>query len=405
MNTQNNRPDIDDGEEIERDIDPEFAGDEDDEAFEAKLLEMLNAADEGDDKVFSGPIEEKEIATVALEDGIDLVNKVANERGAKRRTEILGKDDDTAAQGEDRQAATDATQTPAEAASAAPEPSDLDTLLEGLDDDRRGKIAARVKDADEVMSLFRGREAQLEKHGVTAHQAMARLIQLNEYAASNPVEYIAWATANLAPEKAEEVLMQAAEKLGFKVTPADDDPFEDEETKRLRRENRALKGYNLDFGPDAEAARQQAAQNDPARVIQDFATEAGPDGKPLRPLWEQLKANIATKAKAQFEATKKPVTRDDLTRFYTDAENEMRAALGVAPVASAQPAATPAAQPARPVAGGEAKKAAPSASVERAKAASKTIDGTGQGASRRPAPSADASLEDVLLHFYAGSQN
>lgn len=394
MNTRPTAADIDDGEEIDR-LDPDLTTDDDDDEFEQKLLEMLNADDGGDDAVFSGPVKEKETATVSVEDGLDLVSKVTTERGVKRRTDALG--DDDAPKGEDSQPGAGAEDpAPADPASP-PEATDLDALLEGLDDDRRGKIAERVRDADEVMSLFKGREAQLAQHGVNAKQAMARLIQLNEYAAAKPVEYLAWATAQLAPDKAQEVLTAAAEKLGLKLTAADDDPFEDEEVKRLRAENRALRSQRLDFGPDAEAAAAaEAAQRvDPIKVITDFATEKNPDGTPRRPLWEKLKANIATKAKEVREKTGRVVTAEDLARFYDEEERELRAALG-------QPAAanvTPAAQPAAPVAGGGTKKAAPSASVDRAKAASKSIDGTGQGASRRPAPNPDASLEDVLRHF------
>lgn len=401
MNTKPTAADIDDGEEIDR-VDPDLSPDDDDDEFEQKLLEMLAADDGGDDAVFSGPVKEKETATVSVEDGLDLVSKVTTERGVKRRTDALGEDD--APKGDDSQTGAGAEDPAAESAasepvdpSTPPEATDLDALLEGLDDDRRGKIAARVKDADEVMALFKGREAQLAQHGVTAHQAMARLIQLNEYAAAKPVEYLAWATAQLAPDKAQEVLTAAAEKLGLKLTAADDDPFEDEEVKRLRAENRALRSQRLDFGPDAEAAAAaEAAQRvDPIKVITDFATEKNPDGTPKRPLWEKLKANIATRAKTVRETTGRVVTAADLAQFYEEEERDLRAALGL----PAAPAATPAAQPAAPVAGGGTKKAAPSASVDRAKAASKSIDGTGQGASRRPAPNPDASIEDVLRHF------
>lgn len=397
------RPDLDD--DLDH-VDPDLLdGGDDDEEFEKKLLEMLNSDDDGDEKVFSGPVTEKETATVSVEDGLDLVSKVTTERGVKRRAEILDKSDGTQKpeEGEDSQPGGEDTQPAAQGEDTAPASAaaddDLSPLLEGLDDDRREKITARVKDADEVMSLFKGREGELEQHGVTAKQAMARLIQLNQYAAEKPVEYIAWATAQLAPDKAEEVLVAAAEKLGFKVTRADDDPFEDEEVKRLRQENRKLRGLQLDFGPDAEAAQAAARAQDPVQVIQAFATATGADGKPLRPLWEQLKGNVAMMAKGHRESTGKVVTADDLARFYDKAEAEMRAALGVTAQPAPQPNDKPAAQAPAPVAGGGAKKAAPSASVERAKAASKTIDGTGQGASRRPAPSADASLDDVLRHF------
>lgn len=407
MNSKTTAADIDDGEEIDR-VDPDLAQDDDDEEFEQKLLEMLAADDGGDDAVFSGPVKEKETATVSVEDGLDLVSKVTTERGVKRRADDLDKGEDPAPTGQDSQpAAAQADEKPD--AGAAPESQpvtdsdSIDALVEGLDDDRRQKISARVRDADDVMSLFKGREDQLKQHGVDAKQAMQRLIQLNEWANADPAKYIAYAAANLAPDKAEEVLVAAAEKLGMKLVQADDDPFEDEEVKRLRAENRRLRGYNIDFGPDdAATGSAQPAATDPAQVINELSGEKNPDGSPRRPLWGKLVANIATRAKAHVEKTKTYATKEDLARFYDEEEREMRAAMGLGDPAP-QPAppadAKPAAQPAAPVAGGGTKKAAPSASVDRAKAASKSIDGTGQGASRRPAPNPDASLEDVLRHF------
>jgi hypothetical protein len=129
-------------------------------------------------------------------------------------------------------------------------------------------------------------------------------------------------------------------------------------------------------------------------TITSFITEKNTDGTPKRPHWDRLKGDVVTRASAQREATGKPITAQDLDRFYQESEAAARAAFGVPAPAPAAPAAQ--AKPA--VSGVTTTKAASPDRVARAKAASTSIDGTGQGAGRRPALPEDASLEQVIRH-------
>ena len=399
---KNQNPNIDADDDFDLgDIDSTTEDNNDDElddldAILLKEFERLDAMTEEDTQVFSGPVKETENSTVPMEQGIELLDKATFDRGAKRRADPVVTPEDPAA---GQQPAAPAAAEPAAQGADAPV-LDLDTLLEGLDEDRRGKVKARVTEADEVMSIFEGRDDELKRHGVDRKQAVARLVQLNEYATKNPDKYLAWAATQIDPEKAEDILTAAAERLGLRVVrPEEDDPFEDAETKRLRAENRRLKRGQLDFGPDVDAQAQPApgATPDPVQAIQQFATAKATDGKPLRPLWDKLKGDVVQKAVTHRNTTGQVVTVADLERFYTESETELKAALGITDA----PAASPAAQPAAPVATDGPKKAAPSDAVQRAKAASKNIDGTGQGAGRRPALSQDASLDATLRHFMA----
>jgi hypothetical protein len=153
-----------------------------------------------------------------------------------------------------------------------------------------------------------------------------------------------------------------------------------------------LKARNrtLDFGPNLSGQTPVTPED-----INRFAQEANPDGTLKRPGFGDYGAGIARLAKEHVAKTGKPATFEDLDGFY----RQFAGASQPAPAPKPAPAPTPAAQPTPPVAGDQQKKAAAKASVERAKAASKSIDGTGQGASRRPALSEESSLEDTLKHF------
>jgi len=380
--------DLETDEDLEDDIEPIDNEDGDDETA-AIIRKALAASDEDDDNdVFSEPLKEREITTVSVEDGLDLVDKATSRR--------KGKDAEAAPAAEAKEEKTEEAPQPegeeAKTDAAAPTaPADLDALLDGIDGDRRTALVGRITAADEVMGIFRGREAELQAHGATPKEAMTRLIQLNAFANAKPDEYLAWAATQFAPEQTAELLGKVADRLGMKLVTAAEpeaDPFEDEEVKALREENRQLKAAQAtrnEIGPDAP---QNRAMDDLVR----FRTEAGPDGKLKRPLFDRLQQEIAAKAQAHVKSTGAAVTLADLDKFYTEVEGELRASLGVP--------ASPAAQATPVVPEVDTKKAAADAQrKQRAMDASKSIDGTGQGASRRPALDASASLEDTLRRF------
>jgi hypothetical protein len=271
-----------------------------------------------------------------------------------------------------------------------PTPPSGDLDLTGLDDTRAAAVRARVAAADSladsVAPLFRGREKELEAAGVTPAAAVKRLVDLNSYASEHPADYLAWVATQSARDgrSAEQVIEEAARKLGLKVVAEAADPFEDEDTKKLREENRRLKGYSDVQGPDAPGRRAAAD-------LHAFAAETDPaTGALKRPHLKTLEPQISARAKALAAAEKRALTVADLGRIYDQVTQELGMAAAAAPRAPNPP--TPAAQP-TPAVPSKTNDAA----LARARAASKSIDGAGQGANRRPAlADPNASLADVI---------
>lgn len=381
--------------EIERTIPP---GDDDDDAA---VIEAIRKAMDGDDDDDIAPVgrafpeldDAARDEMVTVENGLDLIDSAT----FGKRPAAKDVDEGPAKATPDDQA------TPADTAAPAsdPPPAGDDPyaeLLTGISGEQRESLTTRLRDADDLLSIFRGHEDELAAFGTTPKQHIESLVKLNDYARRNPDKYLAWAATEIGQDGAEDLIIKAAEHLGLKVVrEEEDDIFEDEAVKALRAENRALKARNRDLGfSPFEAA--PPTQTD----LTAWIDAKGSDGQPLRPLFRDLEAGIERMAKAHLQQTGKPVTFDDLGRFY----DQLTARLRPEPAATEQPAPQQAAaQAQKPVAGVEAKKAADAGSVERAKAASKNLDGSGHGASRRPdALSPDAPLDEVLRHFSARQQ-
>lgn len=275
------------------------------------------------------------------------------------------------------------TETPADKAAETPPaaPSDLDALLDGLPDDRRTALRDRIAQADGFTSLFTGREEELSRFGATPVDAVKRFLHLNDFAQKRPDEYAAWVLKEVAGDKAGELLTKAAEHLGLKVTVAqdEDDPFEDEEVKRLKAENAALKGQKQ-FGPDAPQVQTEQIVD----AYQAFVGEVGPDGLPLRPMWGALEAKIGQAAQAEKAKLGRNLNFDDLARIYSEQERAVLAGRGFSAAQPAPPAAPPT-------------QTTDAARMARAMQASKSIDGSGPGATRTPAgPPPGASIEQTI---------
>lgn len=266
-------------------------------------------------------------------------------------------------------------------------------LLAGIDATRSAEIGKRIAASTEVMDLFAGKEEALKLHGLDRpHEAIKRLLYLNEFAQEKPDEYLAWVASQVKPNEAHTVLEAAAKRLGFKMVKdePEDDEFADEETKRLRRENAELRAKSAgEWGPDAPQHQQNRSVQD---TYNGFVAERGEDGSLKRPYFELLKPRITALATAHVQTTKKYVTTEDLQRFYDAAEQEARGLIGGN--------GNSAAQPAPPVQDQSQKDAAPAPAAKPAeKAASKMIDGDGPGASRRPALPDGADLMSTIRHY------
>lgn len=355
-------------------------------------LKNTEGTEEPDDDAggFGAPIEQaREQKTVSHEQGLDLIDK--GKFAARARPEAQPASEDADPEADAGQAKTDA-KPESDAAPVADKPMSADDdLLADLPEDRRAAISERLGAAARVMDIFKGHEAELERHNATPEDAMKRLVYLNGFAQEKPDEYIAWVAGEMNPDAAHEVLNAAAKHLGYKVVrdaPEGEDEFEDEEIRKLREENARLKAGNArTFGPDAP---ERVAQRTVADQITAFETETDAAGNLRRPYFGILRAEISAEASAMRGRTGKPVTIDQLDEIYRTVEAKALKAFGV--TSAAQTAADVTSQ------GQQTKKAA---DIAKAKAASTSIDGSGQGADRQPALSPDASIADVVRH-YAG---
>ena len=361
----------------------------------AKLMEMLKADDEpGDDVAFgkgSDAPPAKDADQVSVEEGINLIDS-ANTKGRKdakvQAPEPAKAEEPKAAEPEVKPEVTQEesakpAEPPAEPDKPAPAPDDIDAMLDGLPDDRKTALRGRIGAADEVLAIFKGHEAELQRHGAKPADVVKRLVDLSTYAEKNPHDYLAWVATQFGD--AADVLGKAAEKLGLKVVPveasAEDDPFEDPKVKELRQELAAYRARERQpIGPDSPQARAQSE-------LQALAASL--------PHWQTVAPQVAALSQTHA-ANGTPPTLNDIRRFYDAAV----IASGIAPPPAPNP--TPAAQPAPPVAQqAPTKTAADAERIERSRKASMSLDGSGQGAGRRPALDPDASIHSVLTTLMA----
>lgn len=348
-----------------------------------------------DDGGFDQPLDAKagdEPDVVSPDEGRDLLDDADM---AKNKGKNPGEKEDPAPTPEDK--AKTAENDPAKPGDDKAEDNSLTTadvtaLLDGVPDDRRGEITRRLSDAEKVLAPFKSKAAELERFGQTPEGAINRLIELNSFAQAKPDEYLAWVATQTSRDEPHKALEGAAKLLGFKLTKdgdEDDDLFLDPEVKAMKEENERLKrqlnGDAPSFGPDTPERTQQRTVQE---QLQSFINETDETGQLKRPAFLALEGVITQMAQSHIAQTGKPATIEDLDRFYTQAADQMRQTFGGGGSSAAQ---------AQPSVSDQIKTKA--AAAQRAQRASKSVDGTGQGASRRPALADDAPLEDVIRHF------
>ena len=370
------------------------AGADDDDAEMARIIEtaLKNSEAEPDEDTagFDAPLDDKPrtSAMVDVEEGASLASKAKLTKPAAEEPEAQDQPEAETPAATEAKPAEAAPEAQPETPAATPAPLDIAALTEGLDDTRKAEVTRRLTESTAVLDLFKAHDAELQRHGMKPAEAMSRLMDLNAFAQEKPGEYIAW-VAQQTGEDPQAALTQAAELLGYKLVKADeDDPFEDDAIKQLKAENARLRGEQVNFGPDAP---QYRAQRSVAQQINDFRSERDAStGTLKRPLFDTLRDVISSRAQAYVSATGKPVTVEDLDRIYQAVEAEAKQALGLPATSAAQPQKTVAPQ-------GQTQ----AADLAKAKQASSSIDGSGQGANRQPALSDDAPLSDVIK-FHAG---
>ncbi|MBK8772897.1 MAG: hypothetical protein IPM06_21040 [Rhizobiales bacterium] len=378
----------------DNEIDLDIGGVDDDEESIANILrKALSDApvtEEDDEPDVAPPLPESKNPMVSVEDGLELI-----EKAGKPEAKAVNADDAPPAAGKvadtkepavtpAKEAEPETKEAPVDGPEAKPL-DEVDALLDGIDAEKAQKIRDRLS-AAAVPESFTTHKDVLTSIAETPDKAVNTLVGLHQYANKNPDQYLAWAAWQLGGDNAAEMITKAAEHLGLRVLPAEEpDAFEDEDTKALREENARLKaqvngGRPVPFGPDV-------TPNDP---LASFKAETGQDGQLKRPLWNDLAPIIGERALQQRQRTGQPVTVADLDRLYGEEVQRLSAKFAPPPAN-----ASLAAQAAPVVADVAGKKPAADVALERAKAASKHIDGGGQGADRHSAPPTD-DIGDII---------
>lgn len=358
----------------------------------AKLLESaeVDTPDTSKDGLLAPPDPtEQKRDMVTVEEGLDQLEKA---RAGQTPAAPVNDIDQQIAQ----KPAEETPPAPAETPAApAPAPTaDFAALLEGLPDDRKQAITSQLTAGTEVLDLFKGREAELALHGpdITPAKAMARLLDLNDFAQAKPDEYLAWVASQMMPAAPHEVLTAAAKHLGYKLVPdveeGEEDEFEDDEKKQLKARLKALEAPAQAFGPDAP---QNVTAREVTRSLKTFREAKDASGNLLHPLHLNFSAEITEKVKAWRAANPDKIpSAADLSRFYFEVvPGAVVTPPAPQPATPRQPAPAPAqtfaAQPTAHVQE-KAQTAAPP-KPDRSEAASKMLDGSGPGSDRRPAHS------------------
>lgn len=254
----------------------------------------------------------------------------------------------------------------------------------------RGEVSKRLTEAELVQSLFAEPEiaAEIKRHGADPRGAMARLIQMSQFAYRKPGEYLAY-VAQAQGDKMRSVFEEAAGFLGLKlVDPSEDNdnPWDDDDEKaELRAEIQRLKQSEPPaFGPDSPAEREARAARDARlqadRSLYEFQSAVDETGNLKHPRFKEVQDYITTLGREIVLREKRHLTAADLPALYERAVKYYDVDHPQVAPSSTQT--------------DEAKAAA----VAKAKAASKSQDGVGQGAGRRPELRPGASLREQIMH-------
>lgn len=386
-------------------------------AFDEQMGKLPEEDDGGFDQPFED-IEKDKPDVVGPDEGRDLLDdaEMKRHKGAKpeakpaeatpkdgEKAEIDKKPEDEPAKAAETEAKPADDDKPAEAIDLTA--TGVDALLDGVPDDRKAEVSRRLGEADKVLAPFAAYKDQLSHAGKTPIEALNRLLDLNNFAQQKPDEYLLWVAQQSNGEDPGSVLESAAKKLGMKLVKegADDEMFDDAEKAELkaREAERTRADTMSSIGPDAPGWQVQ-------QQINAFTTATDENGQLKYPRFNELGSTISQIAANHAQTSGQLVTVQDLPRFYAAAEamaNHLNP-----PTPQPQPAPTAAAPEAAPTVSSAAQATAAveeqiqknAAAVTKAQRASKSVDGSGQGASRQPALPADASLEAVIGHFAEG---
>lgn len=158
--------------------------------------------------------------------------------------------------------------TPQEAEVFAKLPAELQTSVARTMESLNEK-AARFAGYEQMEQLIAPRRQSWALNGMTEAQAVNQLLALSDFAAQKPMEFIQY----FAQQRGLDL-----EELVFGAEPVD--PTVQALQQQVHDLNAQLNGMSTQ--------QQQAAHQNTVNEIVAFASETGPDGKPLRPYFEEL---------------------------------------------------------------------------------------------------------------------
>ena len=158
--------------------------------------------------------------------------------------------------------------TPQEAEVFAKLPAELQTSVARTMESLNEK-ATRFAGYEQMEQLIAPRRQSWALNGMTEAQAVNQLLALSDFAAQKPMEFIQY----FAQQRGLDL-----EELVFGAEPVD--PTVQALQQQVHDLNAQLNGMSTQ--------QQQAAHQNTVNEIVAFASETGPDGKPLRPYFEEL---------------------------------------------------------------------------------------------------------------------
>lgn len=355
------------------------------------LREKLAATDDKPDDIeaddFAADVEDDPNApdVVDAKKGTDLASKAKLDADTKARTP------DAKPEAEPDDKPVEDKAKPAEA--EAPAPADIADLVADLPEDKRQAVTQRLTAADAVLRQFTtpAAKASLQSLADTPEQAVTQMLYLANFAREKPDEYVAWVIKESANGDVEKAMNAAAKHLGLKVIKDtdEDDDFVDPEVLELRKKVAQLEGKTgPSFGPFSQQRQVQMTQQ---QALDNLINERDEAGQPRRPHWPTLEPRITALATEARAKEGRALTVEDIAKFYDVARDEALKVAGVSSAATSQSDVSKLTQQA--------------AAAEKARRASKSIDGGGQGARRRPALDQDAPLEAVIGQFLKAQQS
>lgn len=169
------------------------------------------------------------------------------------------------------------------------------------------EVANERKRLEGVMSLIEPRRAAIEQMGSTVEKELGTLLQLNDYAAQRPYEFLQWfvSTRQLDPAAiAQAVGLQAGKQQQQQSQPDDDDPLGiipqkyKDALAALPQLQATIQGMQQQLGQVGsqwqgfQAQQQQAQLSQVQDYLRNWINEKDDAGNPKRPFYNDVKGDM-----------------------------------------------------------------------------------------------------------------